>query len=124
MFNANVRRRTVTASTHGFLYQACSTPSFLQVRPHTRPRSSDSGFGCVTSETRMVNATHAHHAHHARHMDAPTELSSEIRYSTTPSAVPVKSPANPPQPVVRRQNIPKRNVPNNGARKMPCRSCT
>src|SRR5215204_349206 len=103
MFSANVRRRTVTASTHGFLYHAGSTPSFL---PVTRPRSSESGFGCVTSETRIVTATHAHHAHQARRIDAPTELSSEIRYSTRPRTVPVKSPANPPHPVVRRQNMP------------------
>src|SRR5829696_4290543 len=95
MFSANVRSRTVTASTHGFLYQTGSTPSFLPVRPHTRPRSSESGFGCVTSETRMVTATHAHHAHQARRIEAPTELSSEIRYSTRPSTVPVKSLFSP-----------------------------
>src|SRR5215210_3130923 len=118
MFSATVIRSTVTASTHGFLYQMDSTPSFLPVRPHTRPRSSESGFGCVTSETAMVTATHAHHAHQARRIEAPTELSSEIRYSTRPRTVPVKSPAKPPHPVVRRQNMPSKNVPNNGARKI------
>jgi hypothetical protein len=57
-------------------------------------------------------------------MDAPRPASSEMRYMVRPVAVPATSPVNPPQPVVRLQNMPRRNVPNNGARNKPCTSPT
>src|SRR5918998_3380280 len=107
MFRVTVMASTVTARTHGFLYQASSTPSFCSVRPHTSPRISESGLGWVTRETATVTTRHTIQAQNARAMEAPTELSSEMRYRMRPVAVPATSPVNPPQPVVRLQNIPR-----------------
>src|SRR5215218_4275566 len=71
MFRATVMASTVTARTHGFLYQASSTASFFSVRPHTMPRSSESGLGWVTRETAIVTTTHTIQAQNARAIDAP-----------------------------------------------------
>src|SRR5918998_4942802 len=107
MFRARVMTRTMTARIHGLLYQASSLASFCSVMPHTMPRSSESGLGWVTRETPIVTTRHTIQAQNARAMDAPTELSSEMRYRMRPVAVPATSPVNPPQPVERLQNMPR-----------------
>src|SRR5919202_2058935 len=125
MFRATVIASAAAAKTHGFLYQAGSSPSFFSVRPHTSPSSSSSGFWVreVSSETTTVTTTQITHAHHARQkfpaIGLPywrTPASSSI-HSPTPPSVPLTSPANPAQGVVRLQNIPNKNVPKSGAKK-------
>src|SRR5689334_1456101 len=116
-------------SSHTDRYQASSPSSMrsgsasLRGSPQTRPRSSSSGLGFVTSETPTVTTASATNA-----TMAPQKLaaSSEPR-STVPDEVswcvmnaprkPAMRPQNPAQGVVRRQNIAMMNVANSGALK-------
>src|SRR3954463_15999048 len=116
-------------SSQGDRYQASSPSSMrsgtasLRGRPQTRPRSSSSDFGCVTSETPTVTTASATNATIAPPKLAPGSDPGSSQPNEYTSCVmnaprkPAIRPQNPAHGVVRRQNIAMMNVANSGALK-------
>src|SRR5262249_33919444 len=127
-FSATASTSAPVPSNQGARYQASSptaksSTTSVRLTPQTRPRSSCSGFGCVTSETPTVttaSATNATSAPAKFALCAEPKWTWPIEYSSwvmkAPS-VPATSPANPAHGVDRRQNMPMMNVANSGALK-------
>ena len=99
------------------------------VNPHTKPSNSLSAFAFVTKLTPIVTRKHVDQAkiaiqkfcaivegNECQTPNIPPLPSASVKLCVNHAAsVPASKPLNAPCPVVRRQNIPSKNVANSGA---------